>query len=601
MDRVGTDGLLFRTTIRGGVAGYEVFSYIGTSTDIVIPNYIFDQPVVSIAQDALPSKITSLSISSNTEWLPEFDGYTNLVSFDFNGAPVNTTAIGMFDGCSSLEKVDNYENIEIISYATFRGTKIIDFDFTNITSIGSYAFGDCNIIGFNVTQLLPKRFVYIPETVLAIGTYAFDDEIAVYYAGSACDYSGELLYKNVKHNNDGYYYIDNGASVSIVNYDGETKRITLPSVIDEKPVVALSDFAFYINPYVERVEIPSSVKTIGEATFYMCKNLYGVFIPDSIESCGEFEGLCSNQSDGFENTTVFFADTTFDYAGGVTSPEQLGLVKYVTGVKPNDIIDDSTCIYVRKTLSYEVVTIKNITGLITIPAKINQLPVTRINTYAIYGDTLTTAVIISDGIDKISTQAFCSNRNLQAISVPLSIDAVNYRGFYNLSKCTVYVEASSVPADWDSTWYYSINSYVLGSKAMIDSTSSYLYEIVDGKVYLKKYLKSISTTTPIFVPDKIDGKTVYGIRSYCYQSLESNSSSNRYVFIVPSTITVIESYAINLYGYGYCDLYLNFDDSSSVPSTWGSSWCYSTYGYTKYATKYYSGQWKMVNGVPVVK
>ena len=601
MDRVGTDGLLFRTTIRGGVAGYEAYSYIGEATDIVIPSYIFDQPVVSIAQDALPTKITSVSISSNTEWLPEFDGYTNLVSFDFNSAPVNTTAEEMFDGCSKLEKVENYENIEVISYATFRGTKIINFDFSNVTSIGSYAFDDCNITDYDLTRLLPKLFVYIPDNVTAIGTYAFDSDIAVYYEGSACDYSNELLYKNVKHNEDGYYYIDNGTNISLVNYDGEDSRIILPQAIESKPVTALSDFAFYTNPYVERVEIPSSVKGIGEATFYGCKKLYGVFVPDSVESCGDFEDIIGNEEYGFENTTVFFEATTFDYPGGVTTPADLDLVKYMTGITPSEIVDDSVCVYHKKTLSCDVVTIKNVEGSVTIPATVGLLPVSRINTYAMYGDTLTRVVHISDGIDKISTQAFYQNDNLQFVNVPTSVDAVNYRGFYYLSNCTIYVEASEIPTDWDSNWYYSVKSHVLGAKANYDATASYLYKEVDGKIYLTKYLHTISTKTPIFIPEKINGKTVYGIRSYCYQGTASNGSSNRYIFVIPSTITVMESSAINLYYYGYCNIFLGFDSSSDIPTTWSSSWCYSTYGYTSYATKYYQGQWELINNIPAVK
>ena len=300
--------MLFRTTIRGGVAGYEVYSYIGTSTDIVIPNFIFDQPVVSIAQDALPTKITSISISSNTEWLPEFDGYTNLVSFDFNNAPVDTTSIEMFDGCNKLIKVEKYQNLKHISEATFRGTKIIDFDFSNVESIGAYAFDDVVIddddfIYGNISRL----FVFIPENVLSIGVGAFDSDIAIYYAGATCDYSSELLYTNVKHTPNGYYYTVEENSISIVNYDGEDSRLTIPKSIDGLTVKSISDYAFYTNPYIERVEIPSSVTEIGEETFSFCKNLHSVFIPDSIESCGIWSvDLYDLAECGFENVTFFF-------------------------------------------------------------------------------------------------------------------------------------------------------------------------------------------------------------------------------------------------------------------------------------------------------
>lgn len=607
MDRVGTDGLLFRTTIRGGVAGYEVFAYTGTETDVVIPNYIFDQPVVSIAQDALPKGITSVSISSNTEWLPSFESYTSLVSFDFNSAPVDTTAIEMFYGCSNLAKIENYENIKVISDYSFRGTKIYEFDFSNVTNIGKYAFYDIFDDNLYLYGKMSKMFIYIPSNVVSIGTSAFDG-IAVYYAGASCDYTGELLYKNVKHSSEGYYFYENGSCVSVINYDGNSSRITIPKTLGGKAVTEIADYAFLTNPYVERVEIPSSVISIGKGTFFWCKKLHSVFIPASVQSCGSWDGdeLVGDYCElGFENVTMFFEATTFDYPNGVTSPAALELTKYMVGVKPSDVIDDDVCVYIKKTQVlldvYEVVTIKNVPGVVTIPAKVNNRSVTRINTYAMFGNTLTRVVNISNGISKISKQAFYANGGLLIINVPSSVDAVNYYGFYDLDNCRIHIESKTIPSDWDSTWYYSISGYTLNSQAKYDSTASYLYEIVDGKVYLSKYLHIISTQTPIFIPEKIDGKTVYGVRSYCFKSTASNSSTNKYIFVIPSSIAVMEANAINLYNYGYCDIYLDFVSSSYIPSTWNSNWCYSTYGYTNYATKYYKGQWELINNVPTVK
>ena len=600
MDRIGTDGLLFRTTIRGGVAGYEVYSYVGTMTDIIIPNYIFNQPVVSIAQGALPSKMTSVSISSNTQWVPSFANYSYLKSFDFNNAPVDTTSVSMFEGCESLEQLENYGNLRHIAANTFAETKIINFDFSNIVTIGNYAFSDCNITDYAITKEEPKLFVYIPENVTAIGTGAFEENIAIYYAGSSCVFNEELLYRNVKHSEEGYYYIDNGLTCSIINYDGiNGSKIVIPSVIDGNIVTEISNYAFYFNPYIERVEIPSTVNKVGKCTFVACKNLYGVFVPNSVEDCGVFDDVCERQEYGFENTTIFFEATTFDFAGGITSPGGLGLVKYKVGIKPDDIIDDDVCIYVKKELSYEVVTIKNKAGTATIPAFVNALPVIRIGTFAIYGDTLTRGVNISNGVDKISTQAFYANSNLVFINVPSSVGAVNYRGFYSLDSCTVFIARATIPSDWDSSWYYDINGYKLNSEMY--NAQDYLYEIVDGKVYLVKYIGEVVPQKAIFVPSTIDGKKVYGIRAYCYEGNASNSSSNKYKFVIPSTIEVIESRAINLYNYGYCDIFLSFSSASNVPSTWSSTFACSKSGYTSYVAIHYSGSWELLYGAPIIK
>ena len=603
MDRVGTDGLLFRTTIRGGVAGYEVFGYTGTATDIVIPNYIFDQPVVSIAQGALPTSMTSLSISSNTEYLTDLEDYTKLTSFDFNNAPVNTLPVDMFRDCSALKEIKNYSNIEVVSSYAFYGTDIRAFDFSKITTIGSYAFRDCTLFD-EWAVLNAKWFLYVPSNVTAIAQYAFPSDLPVYYAGDTPEFTSNYLFTNVKVTSDGYYYTVDGSNATLLNYDGTGTRLVIPKSVDGKTVTALSRYAFTGNPKLERVEIPSTVKTMGAYCFSICKNLHSLFIPDSLESIGAFDDFCENQSYGFESTTVFFKATSFDLTGGITAPSQLGLVKYMTGISPSDISDDDNFVYLKKTLSYEIVTIKNVAGAVTVPATYNLLPVSKINTYALYGNTLTTVVNISSGIDKIATKAFYNSSNLKIVNVPKSVNIVNYQGFYNLSYTSVYIAADAIPTDWDSSWYYSISGYKVASVAAYSTDGAYFYETVDGRVYLIKYLRTMTTKTPIVIPDKIDGKTVYGIRSNCYEASTSPNSSNRYIFVIPSTISVMESYAIYIPYYGYSDLYMYVSSSSDIPTGWNSSWFYSGYGYrynSGYNNVYYKGQWEYKDKVPTLK
>ena len=600
MDRKGTDGLLFRTTICGGYAGYEVYGYVGTDTDIVVPNFIFDQPVISIIQDALPKSVTSISISSNTLSLPQFKSYGNLGEFDFNNAPVDTTTESMFYGCENLSVVKNYGQIRVISKETFRQTKImLDYDFSNVESVGQNAFNDY-VFDKNSIILNGRGFVYLPECVKTVEANAFDSDIAVYYANESCDFTSTLLHKNVKYSN-GFYYQPNGLEATVVNYDGNDDEIKVPSILGGKVVTSVANYAFYTNPYIRRVEFSSSIKAIGYRTFAYCKNLYGIFVPDSVETVGDFDDMHIYNSAEFEKPTVFFEAEELNFTNGVTSPEQLDIDKYVLGVKPDDVIEDDVCVYVKRTLSYDVVTIKRATGVVTIPAYVNGLPVSRINKYAMLGASNITKVNISSGIDKISSYAFYGNSNLLYVNVPKSVDVVNYQGFASLSNCIIHIEAKTKPSEWDSSWYSSIKGYVMNSQVKYDETGTYVYEIVDGKVYLNKYLLPITTQTTIFIPEKIDGKEVYGVRSYCYKSSVSNYSSDRFVFVIPDTITVMESYAINMYSYGYSYIYLEFDSASDIPETWDSKWCYSTSGYGSYATKYYSDQWELEDGNPVSK
>ena len=322
-----------------------------------------------------------------------------------------------------------------------------------------------------------------------------------------------------------------------------------------------------------------------------------MFIPSSVQSCGAFDFIYEEKKLGFENLTVFFESVSINYSDTVKSPESLNLVKYALGIKPADVFDDDLCVYQKKNGAFEVVTIKNIPGNITIPATYNNLPVSKINSYALYGDTLTTHVYISEGIKKISEKAFCNSSNLQIVIIPESVTIVNYRGFYNTNYCTVYIEAEAIPTDWDSSWYSGLKNYYLNTK--INSSGAYLYKITEGKVYLVKYIEPISKGDLLIIPEQIDGLPVYGICSDCYTVPQETK------IVVPRSITVMEANAIyaNSYSYG-CTLYLKFAESKEIPSTWHSNWFYTNYGYRyngSYNTVFYSSQWELVNNIPVLK
>ena len=347
----------------------------------------------------------------------------------------------------------------------------------------------------------------------------------------------------------------------------------------------------------------------------MCKNLLAVFIPDSIKICGAFaqEDWDYLVEYGYEICTFFFESETIAYTTSsssscaITDPKDLDIFKYAMDVSPDDVYIDNSCVYVKVSnilsSSYEVVTIRNVAGEVTIPAVVNSLNVTRIRTYALCGESYTTIVNVSKGISKVSSYAFYYSTNLLIVNLPSTIEAVNNKGFYSLSNCTVYIDLKSIPSDWDSAWYYSIKGYKMNSKGYLSADGNYFYEISDGNVYLLKYLKPVYVSGTIFIPEKIDGKTVYGVRSKCYTGTENNSSSSRYTFVVPSTIVVMENSAIYLKNYGYSTYYLNFASSSDIPATWNSSWHYSSYGYSSstYSQHYYNGQWELVDGLPVIK
>ncbi len=226
---------------------------------------------------------------------------------------------------------------------------------------------------------------------------------------------------------------------------------------------------------------------------------------------------------GFEYPTAFFEAVALDLNGGITSPAQLDIGKYMLGIVPSDIGDDGVCVYLKRNGYCEIVTIKNVSGIITVPSSFEGLSVTRINTYALCGDTLTDAVIISSGISKISTLAFYDNDTLRFISIPTSVEAVNYHGFCDLSKCLLSVEAEVIPADWDNDWRAYVGGTVIGKTYGVGD--EYIYELFGGKLYLVSYIGEMDLPLEITFPEKVNGISVYGIRSECFDVRVSNSDS----------------------------------------------------------------------------
>ena len=87
----------------------------------------------------------------------------------------------------------------------------------------------------------------------------------------------------------GYTYeVVNGNTVTITGYTGPDGAITIPSVIDEKPVTAIGERAFfYCDGLTGNLVIPEGVTSIGDNAFHRCSGLNGTLtLPSTLESIG---------------------------------------------------------------------------------------------------------------------------------------------------------------------------------------------------------------------------------------------------------------------------------------------------------------------------
>ena len=203
-----------------------ITGYTGSSSAVVIPGTINDNPVTAIGNDTFMEKnIESVTIPSS----------------------VTSIGIRAFYNCDSLSSV------------TFGKD-------SQLTSIGTIAFYKCTSL----------TSVTIPSSVTSIGYGSFD-------------YCTSLTSIMVDENNTAYSSVDgvlfkNGGEELIKYPAGKTS--TSYSIPDG--VKSISEFAFSDCTSLESITIPDSVTSIGESAFNSCSSLESITIPYGVTSIGNY-------------------------------------------------------------------------------------------------------------------------------------------------------------------------------------------------------------------------------------------------------------------------------------------------------------------------
>ena len=75
-----------------------------------------------------------------------------------------------------------------------------------------------------------------------------------------------------------FQYEESEDSIAIYSYNGADKVVSIPAYIKEKPVTEIKDYAFLLCNSVEKIIVPSTVKTIGANAFSGASNLKEVVL-----------------------------------------------------------------------------------------------------------------------------------------------------------------------------------------------------------------------------------------------------------------------------------------------------------------------------------
>lgn len=445
------------------------------SGDVVIPSTLGGYSVTTIGNYALAycHSLTSITIPDSVTTIGElaFSDCTELENIIIPDS-VTTIGGGAFSGCTAITNIEIPEGISSISEGTF-GCCINLNSITipnNVITIGDNAFGNCTnlndiIIPDSVTNISEFAFsgctelknIIIPDSVTNIGQYAFSGcsslesltlssnlKTVGVYAFSGCTQLAFLkipanlkfdsisIFEDCSNITDLVISKGTGEMVSYANMYSiqyapwHMSRENISKIIIEDGVINIGDYAFVDCTNLSNVSIPDSVITIGNFSFKNCSSLVNISIPENVTTIGQYSFYgCSNL------TNIKIPDS-------------------VTRILHNAFEDCINLKYVAMPASSEIYgnAFKNCTN-------VADVLVTKGSGKMVYYDDFedhcppwyrknNINIVLEDGIENISSEAFAYCVGLTSITIPDSVADIGSRAF---AGCTglksIVVPASS--------------------------------------------------------------------------------------------------------------------------------------------------------------
>ena len=276
---------------------------------------------------------------------------------------------------------------------------------SSVTSIGDWAFEHCRslseiVIPASVTSIGDRAFdhcrslsdIVIPDSVTSIGNGAFN-------------YCSSLKYisipKSVICLNGNPFY----------NWDGKLECLS-PNFIYEDDVLfnkGKSKIISFRNQNIESYVIPTSVTSIGDNAFTVCRSLSKIVIPSSVTSIGSGAfSFCRSLSDIIIPSSVTsIGDNAFRYCSSLS-----------------DIVIPSSVTSIGKgAFSY----------CRSLPKIVIPSSVTSIGDHAFDGCDSLSEIVIPSSVTNIGDWAFSGCDSLSEIVIPSSVTSIGDSAFYNCS------------------------------------------------------------------------------------------------------------------------------------------------------------------------
>ena len=310
-----------------------------------------------------------------------------------------------------------------------------------VTAIGDAAFGGSNKL----------RWVYVPESLMGRASAALAGSQNAVFVPLNYDWSAE------------YNYTVSDDAVTITKYKGTGTEVSIPAVIEGKPVTVIGSQAFKAKETLEKVIIPEGITAIEYDAFDGCSVLTDVTFPSTLSRISD--NAFRNCGSAYAGTFWYRLPDDLTYIKGITDGSNYSFIncKAVMVVTP----DSNTA----KLLSTSSEDEKERRGCFTYPGELDfrykfyqseadgpydtlhlmdytgtgtevsipdhgtaSTPVSVIHHKAFAGMETLTKVVIPESVTEIEYDAFDGCSALEKVIFPSTLKGIGSNAFRNCSK-----------------------------------------------------------------------------------------------------------------------------------------------------------------------
>lgn len=282
---------------------------------------------------------------------------------------------------------------------------------------------------------------------------------------------------------DGRFYYkfinENEKTIRITGYNGNDVELTVPAEIDGNTVQSIGSWTFYNCRDLVDIHIPETVINIENAAFYQCSLLKTISIPNSVKSIGSYAFYGCNSL------------RTVDLPDSITNIEEY--------------------------LFYNCISLNHV----MIPQGVSS-----IGSYSFYGCSSLDSILIPENVERIGSYTFNGCSNLSSIIIPENVSTIENYAFgacRNLTRITNNSPAVIHLGEVNSTvqWY----DITTGSRVeQLEKGTVSAGELVVVKVPVTQVDDKIVHAVEEITRDTAAAPKVFHYDIYAYINLEGEAT-----------------------------------------------------------------------------